>query len=73
LGNETNPCSGRAATTALPPVTGRLKASQKYLAPAGRATAVLKVRRGVVDEIGIGQRSITRGRAAQRRFLTSFR
>jgi len=54
-------------------VTGRLKASQKYLAPAGRATAVLKVRRGVVDEIGIGQRSITRGRAAQRRFLTSFR
>jgi hypothetical protein len=35
---------------------------------------VLKLRRGVVEEIGIGigQRSFTRGHAAQRRFLTSF-
>jgi DNA-binding beta-propeller fold protein YncE len=44
-----------------------------YLAPAGRATAVLKVRHGVVEEIGIGETSLTHGRTAQRAFLTSFR
>ena len=43
-----------------------------YLAPAGASTAVLKVRRGVVEEIGIGDRSLTRGRRAARIFLASF-
>jgi hypothetical protein len=44
-----------------------------YLAPAGSATAVLKVRQGVVEEIGIGERNLTDGsRGAQRAFLTSF-
>jgi hypothetical protein len=43
-----------------------------YLAPAGAATAVLKVRQGVVQEIGIGDRSLTRTRAAQFVFMTSF-
>jgi hypothetical protein len=43
-----------------------------YLAPAGTATAVLKVRHGIVEEIGIGERQLTRGRRAQRTFLTSF-
>jgi hypothetical protein len=43
-----------------------------YLAPAGASTAVLKVRRGVVEEIGIGDRSLTRGRRAGRVFLRSF-
>jgi hypothetical protein len=44
-----------------------------YLAPAGRATAVLKVRHGVVEEIGIGERGLTSGsRHAERVFLTSF-
>jgi hypothetical protein len=44
-----------------------------YLAPAGSATAVLKVRHGVVEEIGIGERSLTSGgRGAERAFLTSF-
>lgn len=43
-----------------------------YLAPAGAATAVLKVRQGVVQEIGIGDKNLTETRKAQRRFLTSF-
>jgi hypothetical protein len=43
-----------------------------YLASAGAATAVLKARDGIVQEIGIGDRSLTQTRAAQRTFLTSF-
>jgi hypothetical protein len=43
-----------------------------YLAPAGRTTAVLKVRLGIVEEIGIGDRKLTSGKAAQRIFMTSF-
>ncbi len=43
-----------------------------YLAPAGAATAVLKVRQGVVQEIGIGDKSLTRTRSAQFVFMTSF-
>jgi hypothetical protein len=31
------------------------------------------VRHGVVEEIGIGETSLTHGRTAQRAFLTSFR
>jgi len=33
---------------------------------------VLKVRHGIVEEIGIADRRLTRNRAAARRFLTSF-
>jgi hypothetical protein len=47
-------------------------ANDWYLAAAGPATAVLKVRDGIVQEIGIGQASLTRTRAEQRTFLTSF-
>jgi hypothetical protein len=44
-----------------------------YLAPDGPATAVLKVRGGVVQEIGIAVKRLTGGsRGTQRRFLTSF-
>jgi hypothetical protein len=46
--------------------------NQWYLAPAGEVTAVLKVRNGVVEEIGIGNKQITKGAKAQRTFLTSF-
>jgi subtilase family serine protease len=42
-----------------------------YFAPAGAATAVLGVRRGVVQEIGIADKGLTHGRAAQLRFLNS--
>jgi hypothetical protein len=43
-----------------------------YLAPAGSATAVLKVRHGIVEEVGIAVRALTRTRTQQRRFMTSF-
>ncbi len=43
-----------------------------YFAPHGPSTAVLKVRRGVVDEIGIALKALTLSRGAQRRFITSF-
>jgi hypothetical protein len=33
---------------------------------------VLKVRHGIVQEIGIGDKLLTEGRSAQRTFLTSF-
>jgi pimeloyl-ACP methyl ester carboxylesterase len=43
-----------------------------YFAPNGSATALLKVRHGVVEEIGIANRSLSRGRRGQGRFVTSF-
>ncbi len=43
-----------------------------YFAPNGASMALLKVRRGVVEEIGIADRRFTRGRRAQRAFLRSF-
>ena len=44
-----------------------------YLAPAGGSTAVLKVRHGLVEEIGIAYRALTpSSRRADRKFLTSF-
>ena len=43
-----------------------------YLAPNGRSMAVLKVRRGIVEEIGIADRQFTRTRAADRLFLKGF-
>jgi Calx-beta domain len=44
-----------------------------YLAPAGASTAVLKVRRGIVQEIGIADTRLTRNREAELQFMTSFR
>jgi hypothetical protein len=43
-----------------------------YLAPNGASTAVLKTRRGIVEEIGIGDDALTSGHKAQRAFLNSF-
>jgi isoquinoline 1-oxidoreductase subunit alpha len=43
-----------------------------YLAPNGAATAVLKTRHGVVEEIGIGAKALTQSDHAQRAFLSSF-
>lgn len=43
-----------------------------YLAPNGRSTAVLKVRRGIVEEIGIGDKALTHGRKAQSALMHSF-
>jgi hypothetical protein len=46
--------------------------NQWYLAPNGVSTAVLKVRRGKVEEIGIGDKSLTHGHEAQVALLKSF-
>jgi hypothetical protein len=43
-----------------------------YLAPNGASTAVFKVRGGIIEEIGIGDKQLTRGHKAQLAFLTSF-
>jgi hypothetical protein len=43
-----------------------------WVAPYGSSTAVLKVRHGTVQEIGIGSRRFTRTRKADRVFLRSF-
>jgi hypothetical protein len=43
-----------------------------YLAPGKAANEVFKVRKGVIQEIGIANRSLTASRSAQSRFLTSF-
>jgi len=50
----------------------RIGANDWYLARATGSTAVLKVRQGVVEEIGITDRPLTSGRAAQHALLTSF-
>jgi hypothetical protein len=50
----------------------QIGANDWYLAPDGASTAVLKVRHGVVQEIGIADKQITQGRPAQHMFLTSF-
>jgi hypothetical protein len=43
-----------------------------YLGPLSRATAVLKVRRGIVEEVGIADSRLTRTRRAQRTLMSSF-
>jgi alpha-tubulin suppressor-like RCC1 family protein len=43
-----------------------------YLAPAGAVTAVLKVRHGVVQEVGIAERRFTATHAMRLIFMTSF-
>lgn len=43
-----------------------------YLAPNGASTAVFKVRGGIIEEIGIADKQLTKGHKAQVAFLTSF-
>jgi hypothetical protein len=43
-----------------------------YFAPNGSSTALLKVRDGIVIEIGIADKQITQGHKAQLAFITSF-
>ncbi len=43
-----------------------------YFGSNGSSRAVLKVRHGMIEEIGIADKSLTRNRVAQRRFIKSF-
>jgi hypothetical protein len=41
-----------------------------YIAPGSPSHGVLKVRHGIIQEIGIADKNLTDGRPAQARFLT---
>jgi hypothetical protein len=43
-----------------------------YFSPHGPVTAIFQARHGIIEENGIADAQVTNGRAAQRRFLTSF-
>lgn len=47
----------------------RIGANDWYIAPNGKSRGVLKVRHGVIQEVGIATRALTRNYAAARRFL----
>jgi L-asparaginase II len=47
--------------------------SEWYIASGAAANGILKVRHGIIQEIGIADGSITRGRKAMSTFLASFR
>jgi hypothetical protein len=68
------PGSGLAAAGKQLHLTGpfHIGLNYWYLAPNGSSTAVLKVRHGIVEEIGIAEKSLTRGHKAQLAFLRSF-
>ncbi len=51
----------------------RIGSNSWYVVRAGSAAGVLKVRHGVIQEVGIANRRLTAGSAAQSRFLRSFR
>ena len=55
-------------------LTGPFKVGKNewYFAPNGASHAIFKVRRGVIDEVGIADKALTTGRSAERRFLMSF-
>ncbi len=47
-------------------------ANDWYIVPGATSNGVLKVRRGVIWEVGIANKRLTTGRAAQRRLLSKF-
>jgi len=70
---------GIVSGTRLRGLAGRLRAQRFevgrntwYLFADGASRGVLKVRRGVIEELGIAERSLTRTRAMSRLFLRSF-
>ncbi len=50
----------------------RLGANYWYLAPDGKTTAVLKVRHGLVEEIGIADKQLTVSHTADKTLMSSF-
>jgi predicted Fe-Mo cluster-binding NifX family protein len=44
-----------------------------YVAPGAAASTVLKVRHGIIQEIGLANKRLTKGRTAEGRFLSSFK
>jgi hypothetical protein len=60
-----------AAAWALQPAVA-IGLDDWYLAPDGSVTAVFKARDGIIEEIGLADRRLTRSPAAQRTLLRSF-
>lgn len=64
----------------LAPVARRLRVGRPlhvgrndwYFVTRGAANGILKVRHGVIEEIGLADKALTGGRARQRRFIRSF-
>jgi hypothetical protein len=50
----------------------RIGLNSWYLAPAGASRAVLKVRNGRIEEVGLADKQLTSGGVTARRFLASF-
>lgn len=50
----------------------RIGLNRWYFAPNGSSRGLLKVRHGIVEEIGVAQAALVRGRRAKLVFLTSF-
>jgi hypothetical protein len=50
----------------------RIGRNQWYIVAGAKADGVLKVRRSVIQEVGVADKRLLSGRAGQRRFLTSF-
>ena len=50
----------------------RIGLNRWYIAPGASSEGVLRVRGGIIQEVGIANKALTKGRAAQQRFLTGF-
>jgi hypothetical protein len=50
----------------------RIGRTSWYLVPGGASQGVLRVRGGIIQEVGIANKALTHGHSAQRRFLTAF-
>jgi hypothetical protein len=50
----------------------RIGANDWYLAPGNVSRGVLRVRAGIIQEVGVATQALTNTRAAQTRFLQAF-
>lgn len=64
----------------LAPVARRLRVGRPfhvgrndwYFVTRGAANGILKVRHGMIEEVGLADKALTTGRARRRRFINSF-
>jgi hypothetical protein len=61
-----------AAKTLHTTAVMRVGANDWYMAPNGSTTAIVKVREGIVEEIGTATKRVTQNRTAQLTFIKSF-
>ena len=63
-----------AAARAVLKLSGPIRVGRNtwYFAPNGKSNAIFKVRAGIIEEIGVAQKSLTGTTKAKKTFLTSF-